>query len=30
MLREQTDDLLSKVLLDASFKMRNGFARSDA
>ena len=30
MLREQTDDLLSKVLLDASLKMRNGFARSDA
>ena len=30
MLRRETDDLLGKVLYEASMKMKNGFARSDA
>lgn len=29
MLRRETDDLLDRVLLQASFGMKNGFARSD-
>ena len=30
MAKEQTDALLGKVLYEASMKMKNGFARSDA
>ncbi len=30
MVKEQTDDLLNKVLLTVSLNMKNGFARSDA